>query len=101
MIGPSLSVVQTVPSRRRKLAPALSSPPKQSEPSNSPGANHLKPTGTSQTAWPSFFVTRSIRLLVTTVLPTDALGDQSGRSDNRYLIATARKWFGFISPAAG
>ena len=47
MIRPSLSVVQTLPSRRRKLAPALSSPPKQHEPSNRPGTNHLKPTGTS------------------------------------------------------
>jgi hypothetical protein len=28
MISPSLSVAQAVPSRRRKLAPALSSPPK-------------------------------------------------------------------------
>ena len=28
-MGPSLSVVHTVPSSRRKLAPALSSPPKQ------------------------------------------------------------------------
>src|SRR5260370_29838159 len=46
MIGPSLSVVHTVPSCRRNLAPALSSPPKQNEPSNSPGANHLNPTGT-------------------------------------------------------
>ena len=36
-MGPSLSVVQTVPSRRRKLAPALSSPPKQYDPSNKPG----------------------------------------------------------------
>ena len=53
MIGPSLSVVQTVPSRRRKLAPALSSPPKQHEPSNRPGANHLKPTGTSDSRRPS------------------------------------------------
>ena len=48
MMSPSLSVVQTVPSCRRKLAPALSSPPKQHEPSNNPGTNHLKPTGTSQ-----------------------------------------------------
>jgi hypothetical protein len=37
-----------VPSRRRKLAPALSSPPKQKEPSNRPGTNHLNPTGTSE-----------------------------------------------------
>ena len=47
MIGPSLSVVQTEPSRRRKLAPALSSPPKQHDPSKRPGTNHLNPTGTS------------------------------------------------------
>ena len=44
---PSLSVVQTVPSRRRNDAPALSSPPNPSEPSTSPATNHLKPTGTS------------------------------------------------------
>ena len=43
MIKPSLSVVQTAPSFRRKLAPALSSPPKHKLPSNKPGANHLKP----------------------------------------------------------
>ena len=54
MIGPSLSVVHTVPSRRRKLAPALSSPPKQYEPSKSPATNHLKPTGTSRSSRPSF-----------------------------------------------
>ncbi len=47
MIGPSLSVVHTVLLRRRKLAPALSSPPKHTEPSIRPGTNHLKPTGTS------------------------------------------------------
>ena len=33
---PSLSVVQTLPSRRTKDAPALSSPPKPSEPSSKP-----------------------------------------------------------------
>ena len=44
---PSLSVVQTLPSRRRNDAPALSSPPKPSEPSSRPSTNHLKPTGTS------------------------------------------------------
>ena len=32
--------------------PALSSPPKQQEPSNSPGANHLNPTGTSHNGRP-------------------------------------------------
>src|SRR4029434_10665431 len=65
MIGPSLSVVHTVPSWRRKLAPALSSPPKQYEPSNRPGTNHLKPTGTSESRRPSFLTTRSMRLLLT------------------------------------
>ena len=72
MIGPSLSVVHTVPSRRRKLAPALSSPPKQIDPSNNPGANHLNPTGTSFNCRPSFCTTRSIMLLLTSVLPTAA-----------------------------
>ena len=79
MIGPSLSVVQTVPSRRRKLAPALSSPPKQHEPSNNPGANHLNPTGTSNSVRPSSCTTRSIRLLLTSVLPTaDVAGHRAG-----------------------
>ena len=44
---PSLSVVQTPPSRRRNDAPADSSPPKPTDPSSRPGTNHLKPTGTS------------------------------------------------------
>ena len=60
MITPSLSVVHTVPSRRRKLAPALSSPPKQMRPSKSGAANHLKPTGTSARRRPAPAVTRSI-----------------------------------------
>ena len=50
---PSLSVVQTAPSRRRNDAPADSSPPKPNEPSISPGTNHLKPTGTSTSGLPS------------------------------------------------
>ena len=72
MMMPSLSVVQTVPSRRRNDAPALSSPPKPSDPSSSPGTNHLNPTGTSTSRRPTFAATRSIRLLLTTVLPTAA-----------------------------
>ena len=44
---PSLSVVQTPPSRRRNDAPADSSPPKPTDPSSRPGTNHLNPTGTS------------------------------------------------------
>ena len=50
---PSLSVVHAWPSRARKVAPALSSPPKPSVPSTRPGTNHLKPTGTSRTSRPS------------------------------------------------
>ena len=80
---PSLSVVQTLPSRRRKDAPALSSPPNPSEPSNRPSANHLKPTGTSQSLRPSRAVTRSIMALLTTVLPTAASAFQPGRFRNR------------------
>ena len=49
---PSLSVVHTVPSIRRKDAPADSSPPKPNEPSTSPGTNHLNPTGTSTISRP-------------------------------------------------
>jgi hypothetical protein len=79
MIGPSLSVVHTVPSWRRKLAPALSSPPKQHEPSTRPGTNHLKPTGTSESRRRSLSTTRSMRLLLTSVLPTVACSRQRGR----------------------
>ena len=50
---PSLSVVQTVPPAAGNW-PRVSSPPKQNEPSNSPGANHLKPTGTSRSLRPSW-----------------------------------------------
>ena len=71
---PSLSVVHTDPSRRRKLAPALSSPPKHRLPSASPGENHLKPTGTSSSVRPRPATTRSIMLLETSVLPTAAVG---------------------------
>ncbi len=78
MIGPSLSVVHTLPLRRRKLAPALSSPPKQQVPSNRLGANHLKPTGTSDRRRPRFRTTRSIMLLLTKVLPTAASTGHSG-----------------------
>ena len=80
---PSLSVVQTVPSFRRKLAPALSSPPKQIEPSSKPGAKYLKPTGTSVSRRPSFCTTRSIKLLLTTVLPTAAWAPQPSRWGSR------------------
>ena len=51
---PSLSVVHTVPSRRRNDAPALSSPQNPSVPSRRPSTNHLKPTGTSYSRRPSF-----------------------------------------------
>ena len=80
---PSLSVVHTVPSRRRNDAPALSSPPKPSAPSSSPSTNHLNPTGTSTSVRPSFAATRSIMLLDTTVLPTAAFARQPGRLAKR------------------
>ena len=67
---PSLSVVQTVPSRRRNEAPALSSPPNPRLPSTSPSTNHLNPTGTSSRRRPRSAVTRSIIALETSVLPT-------------------------------
>ena len=80
---PSLSVVHTEPSRRRKDAPALSSPPKPTEESIRPGTNHLKPTGTSYSSRPSEATTRSMRLEETTVLPTFAVAGQSGRCAKR------------------
>ena len=76
---PSLSVVQTLPSRRRNDAPADSSPPKATEPSSSPGTNHLNPTGTSTRRRPSESATRSIMLELTSVLPIAASGAQSSR----------------------
>ncbi len=79
MISPSLSVVQTEPSRRRNDAPALSSPPNASDPSIRPELNHLKPTGTSMSLRPSFDATRSIMPLETTVLPMALSRRHSGR----------------------
>ena len=76
---PSLSVVQTVPSKRTKLAPALSSPPKATEPSIRPGTNHLKPTGTSQRSRPRKPATRSIMVEETSVLPIAASARQFSR----------------------
>ena len=69
-MSPSLSVVQTVPSRRRNDAPALSSPPNPTEPSINPATNHLNPTGTSSSRRPRSAVTRSIIADETSVLPT-------------------------------
>ena len=48
-----MSVTHAVPSRRRKEAPALSSPPKPREPSSSPLTKYLKPTGTSTSVRPT------------------------------------------------
>ena len=76
---PSLSVVQTVPLRRRNAAPALSSPAKPSVPATNPSTNHLKPTGTSNSWRWTAAVTRSIMLLLTTVLPTPVEADHAGR----------------------
>src|SRR5438034_11767325 len=92
MIGPSLSVVQTLPSRRKKLAPALSSPPKQYDPSNNPGANHLKPTGTSDRRRPNLRTTRSIILLLTKVLPTAAPAGQWRSEERRVGKECSARW---------
>ena len=71
-MSPSLSVVQTDPSRLRNDAPALSSPANPSEPSIRPSTNHLNPTGTSTSLRPSCAATRSMMPLLTMVLPTAA-----------------------------
>ena len=76
---PSLSVVQTVPSLRRNEAPADSSPPKPTDPSNSPGTKYLKPTGTSISVRSSDWTTRSIREEDTRVLPIAVDSDHPGR----------------------
>ncbi len=80
---PSLSVVQADPSKRRKLAPALSSPPKPTDPSISPGTNHLNPTGTSHSRRPIDSATRSMMEDDTSVLPTAASARQPVRVRNR------------------
>src|ERR1700712_4370082 len=76
---PSLSVVHTEPSNRRKDAPALSSPPKPIVPLISPSTNHLNPTGTSISLRPSPATTRSMIELLTAVLPTAVDPGQPGR----------------------
>ena len=76
---PSLSVVHTAPSRRRKLAPADSSPPKPRVPASSPSTKCLNPTGTSTSVRPRSSATRSIIEEETRVLPTPASSGQSGR----------------------
>jgi hypothetical protein len=77
---PSLSVVHTDPSRCRNDAPALSSPPNATDPSSSPGTNHLNPTGTSSSVRPRLSVTRSIIDELTSVFPTAAASGQSSRT---------------------
>ena len=76
---PSLSVVQTLPSWRRKDAPADSSPPNPTDPSSRPGTNHLKPTGTSSSRRPRSATTRSMSELDTSVLPTAVSAAHPGR----------------------
>lgn len=80
---PSLSVDHTLPPRRRKEAPADSSPPKASVESRRPGTNHLKPTGTSKRLRPWAATTRSTIEEVTRVLPIAAVLGQSGRFSMR------------------
>ena len=98
---PSLSVVQTVPSRRRNEAPALSSPPNPRLPSTRPVTNHLNPTGTSSRRRPRSAATRSIIALETSVLPTatsgapvaaaaEQVGDRGGQEVVRVHQAGAR-----------
>ncbi len=87
---PSLSVVHVDPSRRRKDAPALSSPPKPMVPLINPSTNHLNPTGTSSSLRPNPATTRSMIDELTAVLPTAVEPGQSGRLVYRYSIATAR-----------
>ena len=99
MMMPSLSVDHTVPSLRRNEAPALSSPPKPTVPDSRPGTKCLKPTGTSTSSRPREATTRSMRAEDTRVLPTAQPSPHPGRWLNRYSMATARKWFGFISPS--
>ena len=68
---PSLSVVHTraVAAQERRARALLAAEAERCRRS-SPSTNHLKPTGTSYSARPSFAATRSIMLLLTTVLPT-------------------------------
>ena len=87
---PSLSVVHVDPSRRRKDAPALSSPPKPMVPLINPSTNHLNPTGTSSSLRPNPATTRSMIDELTAVLPTAVEPGQSGRWVYRYSMATAR-----------
>ncbi len=87
---PSLSVVQTWPLRRRKVAPADSSPTKPRVPSMRPSTNHLKPTGTSSMGRLRPLATRSMMLEETRVLPMPTFSDQSGRWVKRYWMQTAR-----------
>ena len=85
-----MSVVHTEPSRCRNDAPALSSPPKPTEPSSRPGTNHLNPTGTSSSVRPRSAATLSIIDDDTSVLPIAAPAGQPSRWPNRYWMATAR-----------
>src|SRR5208282_4249099 len=87
---PSLSVVHTVPSHRRNVAPELSSPQNPTLPSMSPSTNHLNPTGTSMSRRLKPSATRSIMPLLTMVFPTATLLDHCERLGNRYDIATER-----------
>ena len=80
---PSLSVVQTEPSRFKNDAPALSSPAKPKPPVPKPSTNHLKPTGVSTSFRFSLPATRSMIELETTVLPIASCSPHCGRSPNR------------------
>ena len=76
---PSLSVVQTLPSRRRNEAPALSSPPNAIVPSSRPGTNHLKPDRHLGQAAPGVGGHPVDDEELTRVLPTAASAGQPSR----------------------
>ena len=82
-------------------APALSSPPNPSEPSSRPSTNHLNPTGTSTSGRPRSAVTRSMMLLLTSVLPTAALRRPLAVSAEEVCDAGREMVVGVEQPRAG
>jgi len=105
---PSLSVVQTDPSRRRERgAGAFLTGRSRNDPPIRPSTNHLKPTGVSTSLRPSFVATRSMIALLTMGLAhRGCFLFQAGRFSNRYAIAAARgngsdssaRWSGVTIP---
>ena len=98
---PSLSVVQTVPSRRRNDAPALSSPPNPIEPSMSPATNHMNPTGTSTSRRPRCVDDAVDHRDEHERLADRVSADQPSRATEQVRDRGARKRFGLSRPASG